>query len=70
MLRRAGMRVFPIGFVLAILLSIREINPYPYLCVRFGAATAEQSFRTARCLRKRAIRSYLSILESAGSDLR
>lgn len=30
----------------------------------------EQSFRTARCLRQTAIRSYLSILESVGSNLR
>ena len=31
---------------------------------------AKQSFRIARCLRNTAIRSYLSILESVGSDLR
>jgi len=60
----------PIGFVLTILLAIRKIDLYLYLCVRFDAALAEQSFRTARCLRKTAIRSYLSILKIVGSDLR
>ena len=58
-----------IGFVLAILLAIRKIGPYLYLCVRMPLL-AEQSFRSARCLRNTAIRSYLSILESVGSDLR
>jgi hypothetical protein len=47
---------------------------YTYACDTYACDSmpllAEQSFRTARCLRKTAIRSYLSILESVGSDLR
>src|SRR5262249_7619560 len=42
---------------------------YTYACDSMPLL-AEQSFRTARCLRKTAIRSYLSILGSVGSDLR
>src|SRR5262245_28322308 len=45
------------------------IFTYTYACDSMRLL-AEQSFRIARCLRKTAIRSYLSILESVGSDLR